>query len=65
MFTCADDEAARSTVIALATKIGFEGMDAGHLGASRNIENLGLLVGQRAYGLGFGNRVALRAYVAS
>jgi predicted dinucleotide-binding enzyme len=34
-------------------KIGFEGVDAGHLDASRNIENLGLLVGQ------------LRAYVAS
>jgi hypothetical protein len=32
---------------------------------SRNIENLGLLVGQLAYGSGFGNRVTLRAYVAS
>ena len=42
----ADDTAARSTVIALATEIGFEGMDAGHLDASRNIENLGLLVFQ-------------------
>ena len=38
---------------------------AGHLGASRNIENLGLLVGQLAYGSGFGNRGTLRAYVAS
>jgi len=38
---------------------------AGHLGASRNIENLGLLVGQLAYGSGFGDRVSLRAYVAS
>jgi hypothetical protein len=37
---------------------------AGHLDASRNIENLGLLVGQLAYGLGFGNRVTLRACVA-
>ena len=35
-------------------------MDAGHLDASRNIENLGLLVGQLAYGSGFGNRVTLR-----
>ena len=26
--TCADDEGARSTVIALAKKIGFEGVDA-------------------------------------
>ena len=27
MFTCADHEAARSTVIALAKDIGFEGVD--------------------------------------
>jgi predicted dinucleotide-binding enzyme len=40
VFTCADDEAARSTT--LAKEIGFEGVDAGHLDASRNIENLGL-----------------------
>jgi predicted dinucleotide-binding enzyme len=26
--TCADDEGARSTVIALAKQIGFEGVDA-------------------------------------
>ena len=64
VFTCADDKAARSTVIALANEIGFEGVDAGHLDASRNTENLGLLVGQLAYGSGFGNRVTLRAYVA-
>jgi hypothetical protein len=31
--------------------------------ASRNIENLGLLAGQLAYGSGFGNRVSLRAFV--
>ena len=59
VFICADDEAARATVIALAKEIGFEGVD------ERNIENLGLLVGQLAYGSGFGNRVSLRAYVAS
>ena len=63
VFTCADDEAARSIMI--AKEIGFEGVDAGHLDASRNIENLGLLVGQLAYGSGFGNRVTLRAYAAS
>ena len=57
-------DTARSTVIALAKEIGFEGVDAGHLDASPNIENLGLLVGQLAYGSGFGNRVTLRAYVA-
>ena len=62
--TCADDEAARSTVIALAKEIGFEGADAGHLDGSLNIENLGGLVAQLAYGSGFGNRVTLRAYVA-
>ena len=61
VLTCEDDEAARSTVIALAKEIGFEGVDAG---ASPNIENLGLLVGQLAYGSGFGNRVTLRAYVS-
>jgi predicted dinucleotide-binding enzyme len=65
VFTCADDKAARSSVIALAKEIGFEGVDAGHLDASRNIENLGLLVGQLAYGAGFGDRASLRAYVAS
>lgn len=41
MFTCADEEAACSTVIALAKEIVFEGVDAGQLDASRNIENLG------------------------
>ena len=65
MFTCADDEATGSTVIALAREIVFAGVDAGQLDASRNIENLGLLVGQLAYGSGFGNRIKLRAYVAS
>ena len=29
-------------MIALAKDIGFDGLDAGHLDASRNIENLGL-----------------------
>jgi predicted dinucleotide-binding enzyme len=29
VFTCADDEAARSTAIALAKEIGFEGVDSG------------------------------------
>jgi len=65
VFTCVDDNAARSAVIALSKEIGYEGVDAGHLDASRNIENLGLLVGQLAYGSGFGNRVSLRAFVAS
>jgi predicted dinucleotide-binding enzyme len=64
VFTGADDEDARATVIALAEEIGFEGVDAGHLDASRNIENLGLLVGQLAYGSGLENRVSLRAFVA-
>ena len=59
MFNCADDEAARSTVIALAKEIGLEGVDIGHLDSSPDIENLGLLVGQLAYGSGFGNRVTL------
>ena len=65
VFTCADDKAGRSTVIAPAKEIGFEGMGAGHLDASRNIEKLGLLVGQLACGSGFGNRVTLHAHVAS
>ena len=52
-------------MITLAKEIGFEGVDAGHLDASRNIENLGLLVGQLAYGSGLGNRVSLRAFVGS
>ena len=50
VFTCADDKAARSNVIALAKE--FEGVDAGHLDTLRNIENLGLLVGQLTYGSG-------------
>src|SRR5260370_35523364 len=64
VFTCADDKAARSTVIALAKEIGFEGVDAGHLDASRNIENLALLGGQRASESGFENRVSLHRFVA-
>jgi predicted dinucleotide-binding enzyme len=63
VFTCADDKAARPTVIALAKEIGFEGVNAGHLDASLIIENLGLLVGQLAYGSGFGDRASLSAYV--
>jgi predicted dinucleotide-binding enzyme len=65
VFTCVDDNAARSAVITPSKETGFEGVDAGHLDASRNIENLGLLVGQLAYRSGFGDRVSLRAYVAS
>ena len=38
---------------------------AGHLGASRNIENLGLLVAQLAYGSGFRKPRYVRAYLAS
>jgi predicted dinucleotide-binding enzyme len=64
VFTCADDDKARSVVIGLAGEIGFEGVDAGRLDTSLNLENLGLLVGQLAYGAGYGNRVSLRAYVA-
>jgi len=64
VFTCVDDNAARSAVIALSKEVG-DGVDAGHLDASRNIENFGLLVGQLAYGSGFGDRVSLRAYAAS
>ena len=65
VFTCANDKAARSTVIALAKEIGFEGVDAGHLDASLIIENFGLLVGQLAYGSGFRDGASLSAYVAS
>jgi len=42
--TCPNDEGGRSTVIALAKEIGFEGVDAGHLVGSRSIERLGVLV---------------------
>ena len=40
-------------------------MVPGHLDASRNIEILGLLMGQLAYRSGFGDRVSLRAHVVS
>jgi predicted dinucleotide-binding enzyme len=63
--TSADDEGARSTVIALAKEIGFEGVHDGHLDGSHNIEKLGLFVAQLAFGSCFGNRATLRAYVAS
>jgi predicted dinucleotide-binding enzyme len=46
--TCANDEGARFTVIALAKEVGFEAVDAGHLDGSRHIENLGVLVAQLA-----------------
>ena len=64
VFTCADDENARQTVIGLAEDIGFEGVDAGLLAASGGVEHLGMIVFHLAYGAGLGNRVALRAYVA-
>ena len=51
-------------MIALAREIGFDGVDAGRTTLTQH-ENLGLLVGQLAYGSGFGDRVSLRAYVAS
>ena len=38
---------------------------ARYLDGSRSIENLGLLVGQLAYGSGFGDHGSVRAYVAS
>jgi 8-hydroxy-5-deazaflavin:NADPH oxidoreductase len=65
VFTCADDNEARAVVVGLTEEIGFEGVDAGRLDASRNVENLGLLLMQLAYGAGYGNRVSLRAYVAA
>jgi hypothetical protein len=64
VFLCTDDDNARTTVIALAKEIGFDGVDAGRSDASRNVENLGLLVGHLAYVAGYGNRFPC-AYVAA
>jgi 8-hydroxy-5-deazaflavin:NADPH oxidoreductase len=64
VFLCTDDDNARTMVIALAKEIGFDGVDPGRSDASRNVENLGLLVGHLAYGAGYGDRVSLRAYIA-
>ena len=49
----------------LAADVVFVATPLATLDGSRNIENLGLIVAQLAYGSGFGNRVTLRAYVAS
>jgi len=48
----------------LAADVVFVATPLATLDGSRNIENLGLIVAQLAYGSGFGNRVTLRAYAS-
>lgn len=53
-----DDEAAKQIVIGLADQIGFEGIDAGPLAASRDLEHLAMLWIRLAYPLGHGPDIA-------
>jgi predicted dinucleotide-binding enzyme len=49
MAIAGDDMAAKNVVLALATDLGFEAIDAGPLAMSRNIEPLAVLWIRLAY----------------
>lgn len=55
----ADDAAAKQEVLALATDIGFDAIDAGPLRNARLVEPLGYLNIQLGYVLGMGTRIGL------
>ena len=59
-FVAADDEAAKETVKALASDIGFEAVDAGPLQNARLLEPLAYLNIQLAYVLGGGTGIGFK-----
>ena len=63
-FIATDDDAARSTVVALASDIGLEPVDAGPLRNARYLEPLGFLNIQFGYALGKGTEIAPRLQAA-
>jgi 8-hydroxy-5-deazaflavin:NADPH oxidoreductase len=59
-FVAGDDDAARSTVMELARKIGFDAVNAGPLKNARLLEPLGVLNIQLGYVLGYGPQSGFR-----
>jgi predicted dinucleotide-binding enzyme len=59
-FVAGDDDAARSTVMELARKIGFDAVNAGSLKNARLLEPLGVLNIQLGYVLGYGSHGGFR-----
>lgn len=59
-FVAADDDATRRTVMALASEIGLEPVDAGPLANARYLEPLGFMNIQFGYVLGHGTQIAPR-----
>ncbi|MDW6002375.1 NADPH-dependent F420 reductase [Vibrio mangrovi] len=57
-YVAADDDAAKETVIAIASDAGFDAINAGPLTNARYIEPLGYLNIQFGYMLGFGTQIA-------
>lgn len=53
-----DDQSAKAVAIGLASDIGFDGVDAGPLAASRDLEHLAMLWIRLAYPLGNGPNIA-------
>lgn len=60
VFVAADDAGAKRTVLALASAIGFDAVDAGPLANARLIEPLGYLNIQLGYVLGLGTHIGLK-----
>ena len=58
MAVAGDDEAAKAIAIGLADEIGFAGVDAGPIGAARDLEHLAVLWIRLAYPLGNGPDIA-------
>lgn len=63
-FVAADDEAARETVMALASSIGLEPINAGPLKNARYLEPLGFMNIQFGYVLGLGTGIAPKWQIA-
>jgi 8-hydroxy-5-deazaflavin:NADPH oxidoreductase len=57
-FIASDDEAAKASIVAIASDAGFEAVDAGPLKNARYIEPLGYLNIQFGYMLGRGTQIA-------
>jgi predicted dinucleotide-binding enzyme len=58
VFVASDDAAAKAQVLALATELRFEGVDAGVLKNARYLEPLAELMIQLAFALGRGTQLS-------
>ena len=59
-YVAGDDPAAKSTVLDLARKIGFDAVDAGPLANARLLEPLGYLNIQLGYVLAMGTQIGFK-----